>query len=323
MKKNNRKKLKFIKRSFLKNLILVTGTHTSGKSMVSPVIASLNNVEILRKIYLLDQIAILNSFSKIDNYISTFISKHILDFSFYEQLIGRNLNFRYEDETGIYQSKNHKIFKKRIYIKRGKKVLEKHLKKNTHMLVDTHDGMWFYDFWKRLNINNLKIISVFRNPIDVVNSWINLDLGKIENEVLCQIPLIQKSGIKKPFYYFKSFEKKINKYEAIIEMVSTCVNKDIDSYNSIKNKKNIYRVDFQDFAENTNKNLKKICKFLNLNKSKYTFKILKKENLPRTVNKIERENKLKKIKKKVKKIYLYKLLNLEKKYLKHKRLIEN
>jgi predicted kinase len=42
--------MKFIKKHFLNNLILVTGTHTSGKSMVSPIVASLSNVEILRKI---------------------------------------------------------------------------------------------------------------------------------------------------------------------------------------------------------------------------------------------------------------------------------
>ena len=47
--------MKFIKKNFLKNLILVTGTHTSGKSMVSPIIASFTNVEMLRKIYYLDQ----------------------------------------------------------------------------------------------------------------------------------------------------------------------------------------------------------------------------------------------------------------------------
>ena len=51
----NKKKfsnLNFVKKHiFLKNLILVTGTHTSGKSMISPAIASLQNVEMLRKIY--------------------------------------------------------------------------------------------------------------------------------------------------------------------------------------------------------------------------------------------------------------------------------
>jgi hypothetical protein len=65
--------MKFIKKYFLKNLILVTGTHTSGKSMVSPIIASLSKVEMLRKIYYLDQISILYHFKKIDTEIAKFL----------------------------------------------------------------------------------------------------------------------------------------------------------------------------------------------------------------------------------------------------------
>ena len=53
---------KFVKKLFLKNLILVTGTHTSGKSMISPVIASFKKVEMLRKIDTLDRIAVLTNF---------------------------------------------------------------------------------------------------------------------------------------------------------------------------------------------------------------------------------------------------------------------
>ena len=53
--------MKFIKKHFLKNLVLVTGTLTSGKSMVAPVVASLSKVEMLRKIYYLDQLSISSS----------------------------------------------------------------------------------------------------------------------------------------------------------------------------------------------------------------------------------------------------------------------
>ena len=88
----NLKKTQFSKKTFLKNLILVTGTHTSGKSMVSPIIASLNDVEMLRKIYYLDQIAMMNFFKAVSPKAAKFLGNHILDLSFYEQLIGRNMN---------------------------------------------------------------------------------------------------------------------------------------------------------------------------------------------------------------------------------------
>ena len=99
-------------------------------------------------------------------------------------MIGRNVNFRFSDETSVYQSKNPNEYFSRIFSDRGESILKKHQKKNTHMLVDTHDGIWFHKFWSNLGIKNLKIINVYRNPIDIVNSWINLELGTVEKNTL-------------------------------------------------------------------------------------------------------------------------------------------
>jgi len=305
--------MKFVKKHFLKNLILVTGTHTSGKSMVSPVVASLSKVEMLRKIYYLDQLSILHNFKKIDTEISKFFGHQILDLSYYEQLIGRNLNFRVDDETSIFQSKDPKLFKRRIFAGRGEKILKHHEKIRTHMLLDAHDGIWFYKFWKNLQIKNLKIINIYRNPIDIVNSWINSDLGLVERQILCQIPLISINNKVKPFYLYNNFSKKNlkNKTEIIIDMVDECVRQEIRAFKLIKNKKNILRINFDNFATNTEYNINKICNFLKLKKSSFTRKIMKKENLPRILNKIDREKKFKKIKSKVSKNKLEKLINLE------------
>ncbi len=308
--------MKFIKKNFLKNLVLVTGTHTSGKSMVSPVVASLTKVEMLRKIYYLDQLSILHNFKKINSEVAKFFGQHILDLSYYEQLIGRNLNFRVEDETSVYQSKNPNLYKKRITSKRGEKVLAYHQKIGTRMLLDAHDGIWFYKFWKNLKIKNLKIINIHRNPIDIVNSWINSDLGAAEKQILCQIPLIFKNNNIKPFYLHNNFKKKNlkNKTEIIIDMVDECVRNEISEFKRIRDKKKILRINFDNFATNTDYNINKICNFLNLKKSSFTKKIMKKENLPRILNNLERTKKLKKIKNRISEKKFQKLLKLEEFY---------
>lgn len=305
--------MKFIKKNFLKNLVLVTGTHTSGKSMVSPVVASLSKVEMLRKIYYLDQLSILYNFKKINSEVAKFFGQHILDLSYYEQLIGRNLNFRVEDETSVYQSKNPNLYKKRIISKRGEKILAYHEKIGTHMLLDAHDGIWFYKFWKNLDVKNLKIINIHRNPIDIVNSWINSDLGAAEKQTLCQIPLINKNNLTKPFYLYNNLNKNNlkNKTEIIIDMVDESVRNEITAYKRIRDKKKILRINFDNFAINSDYNVKKICNFLNLKKTQFTNKIMKRENLPRILNHLERIEKLKKIKNRISEKKFQKLINLE------------
>ena len=267
----NLSKFKFKKKIFLENLILVTGTHASGKSMLSPGVASLKNVEMLRKIYYLDQFAALNFFKKLPFETAKFMANHILDLSYYEQLIGRNMNFRHEDETSVAVSKDPKSFTKRLKIKRGDHVLKIHKKKNTYMLLDTHDAIWFYKFWLNLGIKNLKIINISRNPIDVVNSWINADFGESEKQILGQIPLISSKKKLKPFYFYKQFRNKsLNNHDTVVDMVCTCVNREIKEYNKIKKKKNLVRIDFDNFASKTDFYISKLCTFIGTNKTKFT-----------------------------------------------------
>ena len=59
------------------------------------------------------------------------------------------------------------------------------------------------------------------------------------------------------------------------------------------------------------KYINKLCNFLDLKKSIFTKKIMKKENLPRLIDKFERVDKLNKIKSKVRQNKFEKLLKLE------------
>jgi len=231
------------------------------------------------------------------------------------------MNFRYEDETSVYLSKDPKLYKKRLKIKRGKNVLKYHKTQKTHMLLDTHNGIWFSNFWLNLGIRNLKIINICRNPIDVTNSWLNLKLGEIENSILNQIPLISSKNKTKAFYLYKDFNNKgLNKYDLVISMVCACIENEIKQYKKIRHIRNLIRIDFDNFAENTKENISKICSFLKTNKTIFTKKIMRRENLPRKILENDRDAKREKIKKLVSPTQYKKLLKLEQLYIKNQNL---
>ena len=58
-------KIKLYKECFFKNVAVVTGTYCSGKSMVAPIVSSLNNVEHVRKLLVVDQIFHLSHLKKL------------------------------------------------------------------------------------------------------------------------------------------------------------------------------------------------------------------------------------------------------------------
>ena len=288
---------KLYKKSYFENVVIVTGSLNSGKSMIAPIVSSLKRVEHLRKLIEVDQILHLANLKKIKKEVACFFIRHYLDKSFYEQLIGRNLNYRVGDETSIFTAKNPIELKKRAFLKRGEHVIKKNVKNKTIFCMDTHDGMMLFHLWKEVN-KKFKFINIFRNPIDTVNGCFNVGQGTIEKILFNEIIMFNKKGKIFPLYYLNNYEeyKKKSPMDRVIDEVLFCLKKEYNNYKKYKNEKNCLFLENEDFAKNTEKNISKICKFLKTNKSKFTPKIMKRENCPRKINHDIYQEKLKKIK---------------------------
>ena len=304
--------LKLYKKNYFNNVVIITGSLNSGKSMVAPIVSSLQKVEHLRKLIEVDQILHLINLKKIEKETGYFFIRHYLDKSFYEQLIGRNLNYRVGDETSIFTAKNPSDLKKRIFLKRGDHIIKNHVKNKTTFCMDTHDGMMLFHLWREVN-KKFKIINVFRNPIDTVNGCFNVGQGKIEKILFNEIIMFKKNKNIFPLYFldnYKDYPKK-SPMDRVIDEVLFCLKNEYSNYKKFKNDKNCLFLENQDFAENTNENIFKICKFLKTRKTKYTSKIMKRENCPRLIDPKVYEEKLKKIKFLSSKKSFQKLLDFE------------
>lgn len=313
------KKIKLYKKSYFDNVVIITGTHCSGKSMLSPIVSSLTNVEHIRKILTVDQIIQLASIKKIDNVTAAYLVKQLLDKNFYEQLIGRNTNLRPEDETSVFLAKNTNELMKRILIKRGPHIIEKH-KKKTIFAMDTHDAVMFFDVWKIVN-KKFKFINIYRNPIDTVASWFKHGMGRLEKILINELTMFVDRNYVFPFYQLHNYNKykRTSEVDKIINMVLYCMTKEYKNYKKYKYYKNLLFLNFEDFAENTYSNIKKINLFINTTKSKFTDEIVKRENCPRVIDNDRYLENFKKIKSLSSREKFKELVDFEKLYSKRKR----
>ena len=288
---------KLFKNNYFNNVVVVTGTLNSGKSMVAPIVSSLQSVEHLRKLIEVDQILHLTNLKKIKKEVAFFLIRHYLDKSFYEQLIGRNLNYRIGDETSIFTAKNTVELANRIFLLRGEHVIKNHIKKKTIFCMDTHDGMMLYHLWREID-KKFKFINVFRNPIDTVNGCYNVGQGNLEKILFNEIIMFKKNKNIFPLYFLNNFKKypKKNSMDRVIDQVLFCQKKEYINYKKFKNDKNCLFIENEDFATNTTSNINKICKFLKTKKSQHTQQIMKRENCPRVIDVKTYQEKLKKIK---------------------------
>ena len=288
---------KLYKKNYFDNVVIVTGSLNSGKSMVAPIVSSLNRVEHLRKLIEVDQVLHLTNLKKIKREVAYFFIRHYLDKSFYEQLIGRNLNYRVGDETSIFTAKNPIELKKRAFLKRGEHVIKKHVKDKTIFCMDTHDGMMLFHLWREVN-KKFKFINIFRNPIDTVNGCFNVGQGKIENILFNEIIMFKKNKNVFPLYFLNNYREypKKNTMDRVIDEVLFCLKKEYLNYKKFKNDKNCLFIENEDFAVNSDRNISQICKFLKTKRSNFTKKIMKRENCPREIDPKVYQEKLKKIK---------------------------
>lgn len=301
-------------------MAIITGTLNSGKGMVAPIVASLQKAEPLRKLIETDQIFYLAHLKKIPKSTAVFFVRHYLDKCFYEQLIGRNLNFRVEDETSIFTAKNTLELSERIFVKRGNHIIKNNVKSKTIFTMDTHDGIMLFDFWKNVN-KNFKFINVFRNPIDTVNGCYNIGQGELEKILFNEIIMFKKNKSIFPFHFlsnFKNYNKK-TPMDRVIDIVLFCQKHEYKNYKKFKNYKNLLFVENEDFATNTSKNIARICKFLKTKRSNKTRSIMKRENCPRKFDINIYKEKIKKIKFFASKKSFEKLLEQEKTFFRRKK----
>ena len=312
--------IKLYKKNYFDNVVVVTGSLNSGKSMVAPIVSSLKKVEHLRKLIEIDQILHLTNLKKIKRETAVFLVRHYLDKSFYEQLIGRNINFRIGDETSVFTSKNPGELIDRIFTKRGEHLIQKHKKNKTIFCMDTHDGMMLYPIWRDVN-RKYKFINIFRNPIENVNGCYNVGQGKIEKIIFNELIMFKKNKNIFPLYYLDKYKNypKTNPMDRVIEEVLFCLKNEYANYKKYKNDKNCIFFENEDFAVNTEKNVKKICKFLKTDKSKFTKKIMNRERCPRIIDPEVYKEKYKKIKFLSTRKSFQKLLSFEKLFYKRKK----
>ena len=106
----------------------------------------------------------------------------------------------------------------------------------------------------------------------------------------------------------------MSKTDRIIKMAIICIENEM--LNLKKFRKNFISIKFDEFASETDFYLRKICNFLQLKKTISTFKIMRREKLPRLIQKEDYYKRKKRIQNLASKKMFEKLLNLEKKYKK-------
>mgnify|MGYP000117562632 FL=1 len=105
--------------TFENDIIFVDGLWGTGKSILGPIISNMHEVEKIKSESIYEYMSWLNQLGKIDEDAAVWMMRTYADSSQYHNRIGREINSRWSDDTGLKQVINKWDYIKRLFGKEG------------------------------------------------------------------------------------------------------------------------------------------------------------------------------------------------------------
>ena len=267
-------------------IVIVDGQPGCGKTMLSPIIASMERVELLSYAFEIEFICRLFHLNKIDNDAAIAMVRMLADHKLYQTMMGRDTNFRYSDLSSAFQDSNPWRYFKRIFQK-GDLVIPERIKNERPILnLTTHDLLSMSDPVLSGLGEAVLFIEVVRHPLYMVKQ-LQLNMERLVNNVRDIQINVEYQGRQLPYFAYGWEEQFLNANS--MEKAVSCIEKTTHATNEKRklweemNHLSILTIPFEKFVLDPWPYVKEIEKKLETKIGPRTNKIMRKQNVPRKV----------------------------------------
>ena len=296
-------------KNLLSNFVLVNGTARCGKSLISPIIASFENVEIERMEGIFDFISVSYYFGKIDRNCAISMLRTVADEFVYASYLSRNTNFRWSDHSSVFKSPNRIKYIKRLFNKEGGETVERIIQEKPIYQNQGHDQMRFVSLLLDAWPGTFKMIEIIRDPVDLIDAWRRRNWGtRFCTDPMALTPCIKFNEQAVPFYAYGWEQEylEINPMDRVIKMLHGLQIANRAAYEALdsQDKKQIRVIRFEDFVVDTFSYVKQLAEFLCTKTTNTTKGAIRKQGCPRYRLPQKKQNSLEIIKKQATTPYL-------------------
>lgn len=267
---------------FTNDVIFIDGLWGSGKSIVFPVISGMTGVEKVRIENSYEHLCVMNSLRKIESDVIDTLLLTTADRQQYDNLIGREVNLRWSDYTGLFKNSNSFRYIIRAFSKDGDYAMDKINNQNLALTIMSHIILNVSEPLFRAFGARLKIIETVRHPVFMVNHWYSY-LSRFSSPREFTISIDYK-GQKVPWFASSWADEYIEQSEFDRALLSiTRVYKKLFSTidNLLSQNQPLLIIPFESFVLDPNPKLVELENFLNRSHSPKVKKILAREKIPR------------------------------------------
>jgi hypothetical protein len=267
-------------------VVIVDGQPGCGKTMLSPIIASLNRVELLSYAFEIEFICRLLYLNKIDNDAAVAMVKMLIDHKLYQTMMSRDVNFRYSDLSSVFKDVNPWRYFKRLF-QNGDMVIPEKIERERPILnLTTHDLLGMSDPLTAGLGNAILFIEVVRHPLYMITQQ-TLNMERLVNSPRDIQVYIEYNGQQLP-YFAQGWEEKFVKANPMEKAIYAMqrmmeITKKKREHLKEESPESIITIPFEKFVIKPEPFMADIQVKLDTTVGKKTHKVLRKQNVPREI----------------------------------------
>lgn len=265
-----------------KEIVFVDGMSGTGKSILSPILASFERIEKLRIDYNIEYTSIMANYGKITNVNATLLIRLMADVTLFNTMISREVNLRPSDDSGILNNPNAWMYIKRLWKPGNDQVVDEINKKKPVLHIMSHNLLQVSNSIFEAFGEGLSLITMVRHPVYMIEHWFNY----IERFGIDPREFSLATGEKGMIPWFavdidnylslSTMDKVIYGCECLLLMQEKILAK-----LSAAEKVRLLLIPFESFVLDPNSWIEKLTKLLGTRTTKATSRILKKQKCPR------------------------------------------
>lgn len=268
------------------DLVFADGIGSSGKGMVSHILASFERIEKQSNHTPFDYIAYMHFLGKMSTDAARVYLQTEADQQLYHIMMSRDVNFRPFDSTGVLQNPKRFEYLARLFMKEGDPVLERINEQKPILNEAPHDALRSAPLFFEAFGLGLKYVYVLRDPFELILDWHRRGfgdrIGKDPREFQFNLSI---NGKVAPMFMldFPVDYDDLNQIERIMLMILFCVKHNLLGYEATteEQRKNVLVTTFDNLCQAPFSVVEQMEELLEVKHTSITKKTLKKENLPR------------------------------------------
>lgn len=273
---------KFIRNKGLaKDIIILDGLTGTGKTMLSPLIASLKNVQNPRFEYMLEYLLISAQLGKLENDATSALLNLLADIKFYDGLISREVNFRPSDLSSVFANKKFIKYFLQLFSRDGAAVEAVIKKEAPKLFFITHQILSCLGPLKEAFGKRVKVVEMVRHPLYLIDHWMAyIDMhGHSERDFTlwldnCDSPPVPwfSASWRAGYDKMEKISKVLKSIETLMDSVYQCMD---------SSDKSVFIIPFEKFVLEPDGYLKKLEHFVGAGVTGKTRGVMRDQRIPR------------------------------------------